>query len=153
MPPRIVRLVASVVFLFVGAFITWLGVSGLLAYVPALGVEGSVTVTYCDYVPRGGVTCTGVFTTPDGEKRTVVVEGADRDDVTVDATVFPWDGERAYARDGAGSALGSVGAAAFGGLVLALGVIGLVKTVPGTAETQASPGRPKRPARWVRRAR
>lgn len=120
-PGRLPRLLTGVAFLLVGAFLSWLGALGLLAYIPGVGTSGRLTVAHCAPVSRGGVSCTGMFTTPDGEARTVTVEGIDREGSTVDATVYPWDTGRAYARAGTGSLLRSAGTVAFGCVVFAIG--------------------------------
>lgn len=121
MPGRLSRLLTGIAFLLVGAFITWLGTLGLLAYIPGMGTSGMLAVSHCAPISRGGVSCTGTFTTPDGEARTVTVEGIDREGRTVKATVYPWDADRAYARAGTGSLLRSAGTVAFGCAVFAIG--------------------------------
>lgn len=131
MARRVLHLVTAVAFIGVGAFVTWLGALGLLAHVPAAGTGGSLAVSLCTPVDRGGVTCTGTFTAPDGQTWTVVAEGVDRAGVTVDATIFPWDDARAYARGGVGSVLGAAGTTVFGGAVLAIGAVGAVMAVRG----------------------
>ncbi|WP_144122422.1 hypothetical protein [Catellatospora sichuanensis] len=124
---RALHIVVTIVFLAVGAFLTWHGALRLLVHVPEVGTPGPLAVSYCAPVSRGGVDCTGVFTAPDGTTWTVTAEGADRAGVTVHAKVFPWDETRAYVRgDDLGSVLGAVGATAFGAAVLALGVTGAV---------------------------
>ncbi|GGN63732.1 hypothetical protein GCM10010112_23260 [Actinoplanes lobatus] len=123
MPRRALFFVVSAVFSVVGAFLTWHGALGLLAQVPGAGDAGMLTVSYCAEVSRGGLACEGVFTTSDGVARTVSVQSADRVGATIEATVFPWDNSRAYAR---GSVLDATGTTVFGGTVLGMGVMGTI---------------------------
>ena len=113
----------AVAFVIVGAFLTWQGLIGLLAQVPGVGDSGTLTVSRCAPVSRGGTACTGEFAAPDGSTRTVDVQGADRVGASVEAVMFPWDDDRAYA---SGAVPGAVGTTLFGGAVLGLGVTGTV---------------------------
>ncbi|MEV0900379.1 hypothetical protein [Actinoplanes sp. NPDC049802] len=123
MARRALFLVGSVAFSIIGAFLTWHGALSLLAQVPAVGDAGMLTVSHCGKVSRGGLACNGVFTTSDGVTRTVSVQGTDQVGTTVEATMFPWDDSRAYAR---GAVLGAAGATVFGGTVLGMGVMGTI---------------------------
>jgi hypothetical protein len=125
---------ATVAGLIVGPVLLALGVLWLLAFVPGIGVDGSVATTDCGTgLPRHGPTCWGDFIPDDGgSPQPVTVDGVDEEHVTVSAVMYPWAPSQAFrppgAGAGAGAAVGWTAVAFAGAAVLTVTATRLVRT-------------------------
>ncbi|MEU7876075.1 hypothetical protein [Dactylosporangium sp. NPDC049140] len=110
------------------------GILWLLAFVPGIGVGGSVTTTDCGTgLPRHGPTCWGDFTPYDGGlPRPVTIDGVDEEDVTVSAVTYPWAPSQAFRPPGVSTAIGSTAWAFGGAAVLTVTITRLVRTIRPT---------------------
>ncbi|UWP80813.1 hypothetical protein [Dactylosporangium fulvum] len=119
--------------LVVGLVVMAFGVLWLLAFVPGMGTDGSVTTTDCGTAPRHGLTCWGDFTPGDGgPPRSVSIDDVDEEDVTVAAVTYPWAPEQAFRPPGVLAAVESTAMTVAGGAVLSVAVTRLVCSVRAT---------------------